>query len=134
MANAKDLIREEEEKGEAKFNFAVSSLQRIHELLRSIALLENKIGNTMQPNEYQISKKHLLKQLLVQSYVLMDDGDREDIKKKVYDINLKFNSSKEVTYSNKLNDEMNDCLIDIQESMQKKGSFFTQKKEDEDLM
>ena len=116
---------------EAKFNFALSSLERIHKLLMKISQVE--ADTNISSEGKQVVKRRLVRQLFVQAYVLLKDEDKSEIKKKVNALKLYFNKNKLLDYSEKLEEEMNDCLILIQESMQKHGKYFVLKKEDSDL-
>lgn len=130
----------EENYEEAQFNFALASLQRVHEILQAITKNDKESIKVIPLGLSQSIKRKLVRQLLVQSYPLMSTKNKKELKKKVYSLKLK---SKKVysggklgdvyKYDDKLEDEMNDCIIEIQESMQKEGKYFVSKKDEKRL-
>ena len=132
MKTNNDPTEIEEEVQEAKFNFALSSLQRIHELLQSITTLAK--NPEVSGADLQVLKRRLIKQLLVQSIVLLHKDDSKKIIEKVEGIKLKINTHGFVVYSLELDNKLDDCVMDIQISMQKHGKFFIQDKEDKEAL
>lgn len=118
---------------EAKFNFAVSSLQRIHEILQGITSIEKAAGYKVTYPEAQLTKLKLVKQLFVQAFVLLEEGKREAIKKELYNLKTTSDINNISKYSIELDDNLNNIIIKIQASMQKRGKFFVLEKEDDEL-
>lgn len=123
---------QEEKQGEAKFNFAKSTLQRINDLLKAISDLDGEMCSKISPIKQQIKKRFLVKQLYVQSICLLDEKDKPDIKTKMEGLRFKYNRNKQEVYSPGLNEDLDIVIISIQESMQKKGKFFTSMKDMEE--
>lgn len=128
------IEQEDSKKPEAKFNFALASLERIHKLLQDITNIEKRAGDSLSVGGAQASKRKLVRQLLCQAYVLLDDSNKEEIKKKVYGLKpVVYVDYQGLMFSSKLDSDMNDCIILIQESMQKNGKFFVLPKEETGL-
>lgn len=129
----------EEETEEAKFNFALASLQRIHDILKAIVENEKKVNVSLDPAQVQIIKKRLVKQLFVQAYPLLVEKDKQTIKDKVNGVKLETKKGSGmdrgvVISSLKVNEELDNCIIEIEASMQKQGKFFMPDKDEGSLL
>ncbi len=123
-----------EQEGEAKFNFALARLEGINEILMNIVENEKKLAVNLSASQVQVIKKRLVKQLFVQAFPLLKEEDKETIGKKISGIILKLNKTGyekgSVISTSKVNEELDDCIIDIEKSMQKQGKFFMPSKDE----
>jgi hypothetical protein len=114
------------EETQSPFNFALATLERIHEVLRDIK--NNEVKEGLNKIQKQVYKLRLIRQLFVQAYPLLDKSDKKTIKEKVYATKMRkkldIHNHKQLYFSHKLDDEINNCILMIEDSLQKSGRYF----------
>jgi len=133
-----------QDKGTAPFNMALNTLEKVHNILKQIVLVSSgyfieRSGEDLTPGKAQHVKYRLVRQLFIQSIPLFDKETTKDwvekMRKKLWQIkptisnNYKDNVvvSQFESYSEKLNDDLDDITIDIQAQLQLEGYFMPPK-------
>lgn len=129
----------------AVFNMAISTLEKIHNILRNIAMvsvgftIDSEETTLMDPGKSQHIKYRLVNQLFIQSIPLIDSNKYEDWKNDMKDrirrivprYGARYSDCKQVgsfeVFVPEIEFELDDIVIEIQEQLQKEGYFMPSK-------
>lgn len=139
-----DPIKKPSDEGTAPFNMALFTLEKIHNLLKMIAMvsagLEQETNQLLGQGKAQHIKCKLVKQLYIQCVPLLDPIKNKqwkvDMLKRIREIKPllgkridrfgKFTGSFE-SFSSNIEDELDDVVIEIQERLQEEKYFMPPK-------
>lgn len=110
--------------GQAPFNSAIALLTRLDRILQKI----QDVAINPQRIIAQYQKYQLVKEYYVQASPLIKAEDKELIKSTVNKLKLR-KDEEDLAYSYELDDELNEFLVLIQESLQSNGLFMPSGKE-----
>lgn len=145
MVEKEKEISFEEYNSSAPFNMALFTLQKIHNILRMITtisstyIIDEEGEKFLAPGKSQHLKYKLVKQLYIQAIPLFDKkttGEwKKETLKKIRAVSLKvggrYMNKKLVArfpcYEDKIDNELDDLTIEIQEKLQDEGYFMPPK-------
>ena len=137
----------EEDRSSAPFNMALFTLEKIHNILKLIAYTSAGLTNEeargkdfLYPGRAQHTKYRLVRQLFIQSIPLINHKKnpkyKEYMGKRIKKIKLTvgnlINSQKQIVgitpgYSQSVDDELDNIMIEIQQKLQEEGYFMPPK-------
>lgn len=132
------MVYESEYSDEAPFNFAIATLMRLDDILKKILMFSTNANGSSQHVKYR-----LVRQLFFQSAVLIKDIKvKNKLMAKLITLEPKHTHKTDdagrVTgtieyYDHDINNKLDEYILEIQEALQKSGSFFMPKKSESSL-
>ncbi|MHA2019063.1 MAG: hypothetical protein ACTSXY_12415 [Promethearchaeota archaeon] len=134
------MIKDIEQQSSAPFNMAVATLMRLDAILTDIKNIVREglsKNSRLQLVEAQRIKYNLVKQFFIQAIPLLRKDDIESLKKDLEGVSFNTKELSEIekrkvatSYSPKLENKMNDFLMEIQLKLQASGNYFMPPKGD----